>query len=152
MGEEIRGSSSRTTQMPIVDLPTHWEATLAFPVAESAEEASTRREGILASEMVAPASLPGATLDYPASAEVPDTPLEALTSIPSPASLLAVLVSPEAAVETLAIHLDPSAGLAAAISSHLATRTLASALEATGMEGSSVRAAVTVEHAITTEM
>merc|ERR1739845_10477 len=124
MGEEIRGSSSRTTQMPIVDLPTHWEATLAFPVAESAEEASTRREGIPASEMVAPASLPGTTLDYPASAEVPDTPLEALTSIPSPASLLAVL--------------DPPAGLAAAISSHLATRTLASALEATGMEGSSV--------------
>merc|ERR1739845_243431 len=152
MGEEIRGSSSRTTQMPIVDLPTHWEATLAFPVAESAEEASTRREGILASEMVAPASLPGATLDYPASAEVPDTPLEALTSIPSPASLLAVLVSPEAAVETLAIHLDPSAGLAAATcSSHPATRTLASALAAAGMEGSSVRAAATVDHVITTE-
>merc|ERR1739845_89724 len=139
------------------------EAILAFPVAILAEEASTRREEILASEVVAPASLPGATLDSPASVEIQDTPLEVLTSIPSPAfdlatmavgpaSLLAILASPEAAVETLAIHLDPSAALAAATSSsHPATRTLASALAAADMEGSSVRAAATVDHVITTE-
>merc|ERR1712133_172331 len=116
-------------------------------------EASTRREETLGSAMVAPASLPGGILD---------SPVEAMTSIASPAfasvilvvapmapaSHLAILDSQEAAEATLAIRLDPSVALtaaAAASSSHPTTGTLASAPAAAVMEGLSVLVAAAAD-------
>merc|ERR1712133_142046 len=115
----------------------------------------------LASVAVAPFTPPVATLAFPALAEIPDTPLEAMTSVASPAfvsailevvpaSLRGLLASSEAAVEALAIHQD-SPARAATKSSHSITLTLASALAAAVMEESSVWAAVAVVLAAITE-
>merc|ERR1712126_561765 len=116
-------------------------------------EASTRREETLVSAMVAPASLPGGTLDSPALAGILDTPLEAMTSIASPAFASVILVvAPMAPASHLAI-LDPSVALtaaAAASSSHPTTGTLASAPAAAVMEGLSVLVAAAADHAAIT--
>merc|ERR1711874_12491 len=115
--EEVQGMPSPMTST--VNLPFLPPTTLAL----SAE---------------APDTLPGVTLVSQALAEIPATRMTETTAVSSPvfasailaapASLLAIMASPEAAVETQAIHLDRSAAPAATVSSmHPTTRTLASA-------------------------
>jgi len=133
------------------------EETLSSSVTPIVDPPS--RRVTLASTAAVPSTLPGATLDFPTSVEIPATPLEAVTSVASPASTsvtsvvpasLALLASQEATVEALAIRLDSPTLAAAVSSSHPITRTLASARATAVMEESSVWVAVAADLALIT--